>query len=163
MSVYLVCSPPLKTNLLNCQKYIKLRNSPHLSISNVVFRVNASHCQHRLVLSGKHGHDCNEQIRLFGTCTIKFDNKKLSFCVDTDPFLCLVGRRIQSPLYVPRRCWTLVGWVLILFGIVMLLALQSIVCLVCLLSAKNFRVISFRDFNADEARKCMRLHPTYSF
>jgi len=37
----------------------------------------------------------------------------------------------------------------------MLLALQSMVCLISLLIAKNFRAISFRDFNTDEARKCI--------
>ena len=36
----------------------------------------------------------------------------------------------------------------------MLLALQSMVCLVSLLAAKNFRVVSFRDFNIEEAKKC---------
>lgn len=38
--------------------------------------------------------------------------------------------------------------------VVMLLALQSMVCLISLLAAKNFRVVSFRDFNIEEARKC---------
>jgi hypothetical protein len=37
----------------------------------------------------------------------------------------------------------------------MLLALQSAVCLGSLLTAKNFRAISFRDFKVDEARKCI--------
>jgi len=35
-----------------------------------------------------------------------------------------------------------------------LLALQSLVCLISLLAAKNFRVVSFRDFNIEEAKKC---------
>jgi hypothetical protein len=40
----------------------------------------------------------------------------------------------------------------------MLLALQSMVCLVSLLVAKNVRTISFRDFNIDEAKKCSFLN-----
>jgi hypothetical protein len=37
----------------------------------------------------------------------------------------------------------------------MLLALQNIVCLVSLFLAKNFRAITFREFNTEEARKCL--------
>ena len=48
--------------------------------------------------------------------------------------------------------------VLILWGIVMLLALQSIVCLVSLVAARNSRVISFRDFDFEEARKCTPIY-----
>jgi hypothetical protein len=50
-------------------------------------------------------------------------------------------------------------WLLIIF-VVMLLALQSIVCLVSLLAGKNFRVVSFRDFNVEEARKCTQASET---
>ena len=45
--------------------------------------------------------------------------------------------------------------------VVMLLALQSVVCLLSLLVAKNSRVISFRDFNADEAKKCTSRHLSF--
>src|SRR5271154_3804094 len=49
---------------------------------------------------------------------------------------------------------------LLIIFVVMLLALQSIVCLVSLLAAKNFRAISFRDFNIEEARKCTQVSET---
>ena len=43
---------------------------------------------------------------------------------------------------------------------VVLLALQSIVCLVSLFVGKHFRVITFREFSPEEARKCPLNPPT---
>jgi len=67
-----------------------------------------------------------------------------------------VGRRIQSSLYVPSSLLSMVANCFV----VMLLALQSMVCLVSLLAGKNFRAISFRDFNIEEARKCTQVSET---
>ena len=36
----------------------------------------------------------------------------------------------------------------------MLLAMQNGVCLLSLLIAKRLKIISYRDFNTDEAKKC---------
>ena len=38
--------------------------------------------------------------------------------------------------------------------VVMLLAVQGIVCLASLFIAKHFRVVTFREFSAEEAQKC---------
>ena len=61
--------------------------------------------------------------------------------------------RAQNSIFIVFSLSVAVDRLLTLW-VVMLLALQSMVCLFSLLAAKNFRAISFRDFNIEEARKC---------
>ena len=103
------------------------------------FSSDSRSCQHCILLLGKHGNDNHKQICLL--CNFLFFQVSVLTVLFREPS----SISIVSSLY---------SWQTSNFGIVMLLAMQNGVCLLSLLIAKRLKIISYRDFNTDEAKKC---------